>query len=155
VDLLQPKSKSHLVDVPRVKSVECLGYRDVPRGRHDLSTSLPASAPRDCTSIFLPPAIRKPAHTHSFRPFAPYTFYAHSFVSIVDLIPAVCILPPSKHLAHLSRTPQLNTASSTNPPHVNHELATEEICALVRHPSRRQRFHVSKCTFAGIGEISP
>jgi hypothetical protein len=133
------------------------GCRDVPRGRHDLSTSLPASAtsrlhfhllatcdPQTCTHT----------HTQTLLSFLSLLTLprAHSFVSTVDFIPAVYILPP---LNHRSRAPQLNAASSTKSPHVNHELAAEESCALVRHPSRRQRFHISQCTFAGIGEISP
>jgi hypothetical protein len=142
--------------MPKVMSVKCLAAGTSHAAGTTSARRFLPQPPRDCTSIFLPPATRKPAHTHTQTLLSFLSLLtlprAHSFVSTVDFIPAVYILPP---LNHRSRAPQLNAASSTKSPHVNHELAAEESCALVRHPSRRQRFHISQCTFAGIGEISP
>jgi hypothetical protein len=112
------------------------------------------SAPRDCTSIFSPPATRKPTHTHSFRSFralplprALLCFHRRPDPGRVHL---TTIKTSGPSLSHPTTDHRIIYKS----PHVNHELAAEESCALVRHPSRRQRFHVSQCTFAGIGEIS-
>lgn len=122
--------------------------------------------PDSCLAIALPPSC------HALKPTSAPTLAStllsrlcirslalprtHSFITACKLfagcghLTAIGTSRPS-----LPRSVTKHNISYQHPTSVHHELASEEGRALVRHPSRRERFCDSQCTLRVISAILP